>query len=203
MTETQTQNPKDFQVVSFHNSELFGFTPEMGCMYDGRPINGKTGAPGIDAGETVILPYHIGHQLATNLAKISMLKGSGDVQAVDAQGNPMIKAIWDTVKLENLKNSYLKDLYVEDKPIAMSQTDLLMKKVDEYKAMVEKLLPKSEEAEVTKVEVVEQIETQSEVAPSSEKKIYLDKQEVMAELEKRGIKHDKRANKENLEKLLA
>lgn len=203
MAEAQVSNPKDFQVVSFHNAESFGFTPEMGCMYDGRPINGKNGSPGIDIGETVILPYHIGHQLAINLAKIAMLKGSGDVQAVDAQGNPMIKAIWDTAKLESMKNSYLKDLYVEEKPIAMTQTDLLMKKVDEYKAMVEKLIPKTEEVVPVVTETVSEIKTEATVVTPSEKKIYLDKQEVIAELDKRGIKHDKRASKENLEKLIA
>ena len=37
-------NPNDFKVVEFINSTDFNFTPEMGCMYDGRPIFGISGS---------------------------------------------------------------------------------------------------------------------------------------------------------------
>ncbi len=182
-------NPNDHKVVSFHNSTTFGFTPEMGCMYDGRPINGKTGAPGIDASETVILPYHIGHQLAINLAK-RVLNTSASA-TVDAAGVPTGVPIWSKERLELEKNKFLADLYTEEKPVMQSETDKLMAKVEEYKSMVDKLLPKTEvEAVVEKPTVVDA-------------KVYQDKQEVIAELEKRGIKFDRRQNKENLIKLLA
>lgn len=185
----QAQNPNDYKVVSFHNKTEFGFTPEMGCMYDGRPINGKNGSPGIDGGETVILPYHIAHQLALNLAKRVLLNMAPNV---DPAGIPTGVALWDDVKLNELKNSYLTDLYTEAKPTAMSETDKLMAKVEEYKAMVDKLIPKTEntpEVEVTVEKTVPQT--------------YQDKAEVIAELTKRAIKFDARKNKAELEKLLA
>ncbi len=183
-------NPNDFKVVSFHNSEEFGFTPEMGCMYDGRPINGITGAPGINAGETITLPYHIGHRLAVNLAKISLLRKAPEI---DKAGIPTGVVLWDTVKLESIK-----ELYSEAKPLVQSQTDLLMAKVEEYKKMVETLINKDAPA----VKPVEAVTTEAIVAPA-EPKTFQDKAEVIAELTKRGIKFDARKNKNDLEKLLA
>ena len=177
-------NTNDFKVVSFHNNTDFVFTAEMGCMYDSRPINGRTGL-GIDVGETMTLPYHIGHQLALNLAKVAMLRVA---PAVDKAGIPTGEPLWSDTKLEALKNSFLAELYSEQKPIAVSETDKLMAKVEEYKKMVDSLISSKEEDKTP----------ETESAP----KTFLDKQEVIAELEKRGIKHDKRLSKDILEKLI-
>lgn len=201
MANPVVSNPKDFAVVSFHNSENFNFTPEMGCMYDGRAINGQkallgeTGVMGIASGETMILPYHIAHQLAKNLAK--RVFNTSAPATVDAMGIPTGVAVWNETLLEEKKNTYLKEQYTETKPVAQSQTDVLMAKVEEYRKMTEELLAKSVPKEEVKVETP--TETTEKVEPP---KVFSDKQEVLAELEKRGIKHDKRANKENLEKLL-
>lgn len=185
-------NPNDFKVVSFHNSTDFGFLPEMGCMFDGRPINGKNGSPGIDAGETVVLPYHIAHRLAVNLAKVALTKTA---PAVDPAGIPTGVPLWDTVKLDALKNSYLTDLYTEAKPTKLSEVDKLMAKVEELNRWKEETEKKSA-TQVTEAAIT--------VSPTTtEPKKYQDKAEVLAELDKRGIKHDKRSNKDNLEKLLA
>lgn len=198
MSNNNVSNPNDFKVVSFHNSTSFGFLPADGCMYDGRPINGKTGAPGIDAGETVVLPYHIAHRVATNLAKLAMLRGVAETSPqLDAHGQPIVASLWDDVKLERMKNSYLTELYSEEKPAAQSETDKLMAKVEEYKQMVDKLLNK--EPEVT-ASVSPQVVT-SPVTDSSPV-VYQDKQDVIAELEKHNISHDKRKNVEELSKLL-
>jgi len=188
--KAEVSNPKDFQVVSFHNKESFGFTPEMGCMYDGRPINGVHGSPGIDAGEVITLPYHIGHLLAKNLAK--RVFNISPAATVDPAGIPTGVPIWNESKLQDLADTYITELYSEAKPIAVSETDKLMAKVEEYKTMVDKLLNNTPTAVPNGV-----------ADPAVNKVIFADKQEVLAELEKRGIKHDKRQNKETLEKLLA
>lgn len=189
-------NPNDTKVVSFHNSTSFGFTPEMGCMYDGRAINGNNGAPGIEAGQTIMLPYHIGHRLATNLAK--RIFNTSQAASVDPTGIPTGVAIWNPEKLDELKNTFLKDLYSEEKPAMESETDKLMAKVEEYRKMTidleKRLAPKIESSVKTEVE------TSTEKAEST--LIFNDKQEVLSELEKRGIKHDKRQSKSSLEKLL-
>lgn len=193
MADAVVSNPNDYKVVSFHNSTDFGFTPDLGCMYDGRPINGVKGSPGIDAGEIIVLPYHVANRLAINLAK--RVLNTSPAATVDATGIPTGVAVWSEAKLEELKTSYLKDLYAEAKPVAQSQTDLLMAKVEEYKTMVDKLLEKSD---APKVDIVptEPVNTDSTV-------VFQDKQEVIAELNKRNIKFDARKNKADLEKLLA
>lgn len=201
MDNPKVSNPNDFKVVSFHNSTEFGFTPEMGCMYDGRPINGAKGSPGIDAGETIILPYHIGHQLAKNLAK--RVLNTSPAATVDATGIPTGVAVWSEAKLEELKTSYLKELYTEDKPAAQSQTDVLMAKVEEYKKMTEALLNKFEPKAEVIAEQPTVAPTLSTDAVKTQPLVFQDKQEVIAELEKRNILHDKRKNKAELEKLLA
>lgn len=194
MQQAQVSNPNDFKVVSFHNKESFVFTPEMGCMYDGRPINGIHGSPGIDAGETITLPYHIGKLLAKNLAK--RVFNTSPAATVDPAGIPTGVPVWNETKLQELADTYITELYSEAKPIAQSETDRLMAKVEEYKKMVDTLLSVTPKIE-------EKVETTEKVVATESPKVFADKQEVIAELEKRGIKFDRRANKANLEKLLA
>jgi len=181
---TENTNPKDYQVVSFHNSETFRFTPEMGCMYNGRAINDLTGEPGIGPGETMQLPYHIGHQLAQNLAKAVLLRGAPK----DAKDTPQGVSIWSETGLETLKNSYFKELYAEQRPKAQSQADLLIAKIEELNKLEARLNEK-----------LNGDSGKEEVKTSS----YKDKSEVIAELTKREIKFDARKSKAELEKLLA
>ena len=188
-------NPNDYKVVTLTNKETFGFTPDLGCMYDGRPIFGTSGASGIQPGESVTLPYHVGNLLALNLAKAAMMRRA---PTIDAAGIPTGVPLWDEVKLLALKGSYLTELYVEEQPAMVTETDRLMAKVEEYKAMVEKLIPKQEEDKSPESNPSEP----EEVLASTSSKAYLDKAEIIAELTKRGIKHDPRSTRDSLKKLL-
>jgi len=187
-------NPNDYKVVTLTNKETFGFTPDLGCMYDGRPIFGTSGASGIQPGESVTLPYHVGNLLALNLAKAAMMRRA---PTIDAAGIPTGVPLWDEVKLLALKGSYLTELYVEEQPAMVTETDRLMAKVEEYKAMVEKLIPKQEDGNSP-----ESNPSEPEEVPSAPSKTYLDKAEIIAELTKRGIKHDPRSTRDSLKKLL-
>lgn len=180
-------NPNDFKVVSFHNSTDFRFTPEMGCMYDGRVINDTKGGPGVDAGESLIIGYHIGRQLATNLAKAVLVR---QAPTVDPAGIPTGVPLWDTTKLDNLSNSFLKELYSENKQAPMSETDKMMLQIQELNKFKEGLEKKFGSVPEKKEEV-----TVSEG--------FKDKAEVIAELTKREIRFDARKSKAELEKLLA
>lgn len=195
----QVSNPNDLKVVEFTNPTDFTFTPEMGCMFDGRPIFGITGAPGINAGESLKLPYHVGHRLAVNLAKAVLMR---QAPSVDPAGIPTGVPLWDTVKLEKMKNSYITELYSEQKPIALSETDRLMAKVEEYKKMVDSLIASKGE---NKSQETSNTIPESTTIPKTEgsSNIFQDKAEVIAELKKRNITFDARASKVNLEKLLA
>lgn len=201
MSNPIVSNPNDFKVVSFHNSTSFDFVPEMGCMYDGRAINGRSGAPGIQAGETLTLPYHIGHRLAINLAK--RVLNTSQAATVDKAGIPTGEPIWSETRLNELALTYVKDLYTEEKPVAQSETDKLMAKVEEYKAMVDKLMAGAAQPVIPVIAPVITDPTVPPIEPLKvEPKAYLDKKEVIDELTKRGIKFEARKNKAELEKLL-
>jgi hypothetical protein len=172
-------NPNDYKVVEFINSTDFDFTPELGAMYDGRPFFVKSG-------EKRQLPYHVGHRLAENLAKQVLLKGA---PAHDPkENNPVGTPLWDTAGLDRLKNSFLVELYSEEKAVSKTETDLLMERVK----MLEEKFGSTKESEKSDIED----------KGSTGSNTFKDKQEVIAELEKRGIKHDKRSTKDALEKLL-
>ncbi len=193
MENPQVSNPNDFKVVEFFNSTNFDFTPELGAMFDGRALF-------VGSGEKKQFPYHIGHRLAENLAKAVLIKGAPlhDPASLNPVGTPL----WGDEGVRKIKNSFLTELYTDEKPIAQTETDRLMARV----AQLEELFAKKQAVEVAEgkfekpaVQTVQEI-----VAPSlSKPKSYQDKAEVIAELEKKGIAHDKRQSKAALEKLLA
>lgn len=180
--DTKISNANDFKVVEFYNSTDFDFTPELGAMYDGRPLF-------VGSGEKRQFPYHVGYRLAVNLAKYVLIKGAPTAN----DNNPVGTPIWSDDKLEAMTRTFMTELYTESKPITVSETDRLMQRVAE----LEKLFKDGKGVESKpepKLEVKSEIKTD---------KAYQDKAEVIAALEARGIAHDKRKKKEELEKLLA
>lgn len=188
MDNERKVDPNDFKVVELHNSTDFDFTPELGAMFDGRPLF-------VGKGENRQYPYHVGHRLAENLAKAVMVKGAPAHDPTVA--NPTGSALWDEPKLESLKNSFLTELYTEEKPIAMSETDKLMQRVAELENLFKKDKSTNDEAPA-----VDLVPSNPEAPAEKTAHVYQDKQEVIAELEARGITHDKRATKDKLEELL-
>lgn len=182
----QQPNPNEYKVVSFHNSTDFRFTPEMGCMYNGRAVNGADNEPGIAAGETRLMRYDMGQQLALNLAKAVMLRSAPKTDVANA---PQGVSLWSEDGLQKLKASFVSEVYSEERPKAMSEADMLFQKMEELNKLKDKLEQRLAETEPKEV--------------TSGNSDYQDKAEVIAELEKRGIQHDKRKNKAELEKLLA
>ena len=176
-------NPNDFKVVEFFNHTDLDFTPELGAMYDGRPLF-------VGAGEKRQYPYHIGHRLAMNLAKAVLIKGAPVHDPKD--NNPVGKPLWSDEGIDKIARSFITELYSEDKPIMLSETDRLMAKVAELEKMMKEKLgtPNVPTSEIKPLQA-----TQA-------KKGYADKAEVIQELEAKGIKFDRRSSKDNLIKLL-
>lgn len=172
-------NEFDFKVVTFKNISDFKFTPALGAMFNSRPIFGKVEKDSIVVSEELLFPYHIGRRLAINLAKQILLK---EIPAPTyGDGDPARSpAVFGDEDINNLVTKILIGEYQESSPVEESETDKLMKKFDELNKTVEGL-------KGSKV--------------SSEG--FQDKQQVIAELEKREIVHDKRQSKATLEKLLA
>lgn len=184
-------DPNDYKVVEFHNKTDFDFTPELGAMYDGRPLF-------VGKGERRQYPYHIGHRLAENLAKAVMVKGAPQA---DEPNNPTGKVLWSEEHLKQLKSSYLIELYTEETPVAKTETDRLFDRIAELEKAMGINKTQGTPADV------EPLHEAPPALPGDEEKAekvatYRDKQEVITELERRGITHDKRSNKETLEKLL-
>ena len=139
MVNPIVSNPNDYKVVTFKNATDLEFTPALGAMYDGRPIFGTTGTS-IKPGESIVLPFHVGNLIAKNLAKAVM-----NGQAVeDKAGVPTGVSLWDEDSLLRMQQSFLTEMYSEEKAAPMSDIDRMMAKVEEYKAMVDKVLPESE-----------------------------------------------------------
>lgn len=172
----------DFKVVTFKNVSTFDFTPALGAMFNSRPIFGKAKAGCIEVGEELLFPYHIGHRLATNLAKLMLVRQ--EKPPVYGEGDPArSSALFGDEEVNKLVSQILISEYQEEKPASESETDILMRKFEELNKQVEQL--KGDKSEAVSLDG------------------FKDKQEVIAELEKRGIAHDKRKNKSELEKLLA
>jgi hypothetical protein len=186
MAEMQT-NQNDYKVVTFQNGTDFEFSPEMGAMYDGRPIFGISGGA-IQPGESIQLPYHVGNLLAKNLAKAVLNKRA---PLKDPDGIPTGVPLWNDDSLEAIRASFVTDLYTEAKAAPLSQTDILMAKVEELRKMVE-----GKKEEVADVAVEPTTEAPQVLT-------YQDKAEVIAEITKRGIKFDARSSKATLETLLS
>lgn len=188
MASPEVSSPNDFKVLTFTNGTNFAFTPEMGCMFDGRPIFGKSGASGIQPGESIILPFHIGNLLAQNLAKAMLNRQAPS----DPAGIPTGVPLWSTERLAELKSTFIVDLYTEEKPIAVSETERLLAKIEEFKTLYPQM---ADTAPTPPVDAPDQ-------APATGSVVYQDKAQVIAELTKRGVKFDARKTKAQLEKLL-
>lgn len=192
MDNQQQVDPNDFKVVEFFNSTDFDFTPELGAMYDSQPLF-------VGSGERRQFPYHVGNRLAENLAKAVLIKGAPlhDPNANNPVGTPL----WTDEKIKALKASFIKELYAQQVPVAQTETQRLMAEVEKLKQLFDEKEAKRVQEGLPKEPVQSVREL---VAPelSTNKIGYQDKQEVIAELEKRGITHDKRMTKANLEKLL-
>ncbi len=171
----------DFKVVTLKNISDFDFTPVLGAMFNSRPIFGKTKSGCIAVGEELNFPYHIGKRLAINLAKQILVRQIPPPEY--GKGDPAQQGVIGSFGDEQVSTLVAKIFiseYQEEKPIKETETDILMRKFEELNKQVAEL--KSEK-----------------VSPDG----FKDKQEVIAELEKREIPHDKRKNKAELEKLLA
>lgn len=187
MNPTQT-NPNDLKIVTFHNKTDFTFTPAMGCMFAGQPIHGITGAPGINGGESLQMNYHVGKQLAINLAKVAILR---DAPRTDPAGTPQGVALWDETRLKELADSYITEMYSEEPEKHLSEADKMMAKIEELKKSGYFNTPAKEE--------IVEVKNLDTTIPQT----FQSKKEVIDELVKKGVTFDARSKKEDLEKLLA
>ena len=164
-----------YVIVRITNRTDFNFTPAMGAMYAGVPMP-------ITAGKSLLAPKPAARHLAKHLARQVFIKKAPirDEKEIDGKGSD--RALWTSEDIERIMSRFLDEEYQEEKQAPKTEAEIMAQKV----------------ADLNK----DFTDPESAPAPTENKAVFADKQEVIAELEKRGIKHDKRSNKEKLEALL-
>lgn len=188
MLDAQTA-PKDesYVIVRITNRTDFDFTPAMGAMYGGVPMP-------ILAGKSLLAPKPTALHLAKHLARQVFIRNAPIRDDKETDGKGRDRALWTNDDIERTMAKFLTEEYEEEKKHKLSEVELLQAKID----ALNKQFPQ-ETPPAPKVEENAPVEPPK---PDDNPSGYKDKQMVIAELDKRGIKHDKRMSKENLEKLL-
>lgn len=132
----------------------------------------------IKAGETLIAPEPAAYRLAVNLAKAILVKQC-PIPELGKGDDRSSLGTWSDETVDKLVASIMISSSQEEKAPVLTEADRIAAKIDELNKWKESIEEKmSQSGTVT------------------------DKAEVIAELEKRGIKFDRRQTKANLEKLL-
>lgn len=167
-------NPDEHKIVRLTNRTDFDFTPEMGARYAGNPYV-------IPAGRSLLMPKPAAKLLAKHLARQVFLKGAPIRDASQTDGKGSDRPLWTDESCQSLADTFLSEEYEEERAIPRTPAEVIAAKIEELNKLIDET-PSS-----------------TEVVPAGG---YLDKAEVIAELQKRGIKFDARLNKAALEKLL-
>ncbi len=191
------QNPKEATVVRFTNIFDFDYTH----AYGGVPYQ-------LRAGATYLFPWAIGDHLATHLARQALIRKAPfrDDNAEDGRGGESKRSdrpLWDDKAIEELKARIIKEAYTEEQPTVMSEAERFRVKVEE----LNKEFPGQATAAMTAPVAQppadnDHVAKGAEQFPAADGKTYQDKAEVIAALTAKGIAHNPRASKANLEKLL-
>lgn len=131
----------------------------------------------VPAGKSLLMPMPVGKHLATHLARQIVLQGAPirDEKEIDGKGSD--RKLWDTESLAKIEAQIVSEVYEEDVPAPQTEAQIMARKIED----------------LNKGEALS--------APVSTSG-YVDKAEVIAALQKRGIKYDARSSKAALENLL-
>lgn len=160
----------------------------------------------LPVGKPLLLPYPLADHLATHLARQAIIRKAPKRDASETDGKGSSEALWTDDSIEALKKTIMVDEYQETQAPVKTEAEILRDKIDELnRAFNEFKEERDGNAPITPAEISGDSEPVV-VAPSEDAipntGTYLDKAEVIAELDKRGVKYDARASKANLEALL-
>lgn len=164
----------ELKICTIKNIADFDFTPELGAQFGGRPFFVK-------AGEKLIAPEPAAYRLAVNLAKAMLIKKSPlpDLGKGDDRSS---LGTWTEEDVDSVVASIMISSAQEEKAPTLTESDRIAQKIDELNKWKESMEEKFSSNE---------IQTTAS-----------DKADVIAELEKKNIKFDRRQTKAALEKLL-
>jgi len=185
-------NPNEYKIVRISNIADFDFTGELGARYGGTDFV-------ILAGKSLLVPLTVGDHLATHLARQILLKKAPIRDAKETDGKGSDRPLWDDQVLADLKAKIMTEVYTEDKPAPVTETERMVQKVKDLNRVEEEVEKENEGGNVDASSIVP---AGDDEGGADEIIAYKDKGEVINELQKRGITFDARATKSNLEKLL-
>ena len=166
-------NPDEYKVVRLTNRTGFDFTPEMGAKYGGVPYL-------IPAGKSLLMPKPAAKLLAKHLARQMYIKKAPLRDASELDGKGTDRPLWTEEDCLLLADTLLSEEYEEEKVNPQTPAEIIHAKIQELNKMIE--------------------DSPSENSAAAEG--YMDKAQVIAELQKREIAFDARLTKNALEKLL-
>lgn len=169
---------EEYKIVRITNRTDFDFTPEMGARFGGVPYL-------IPAGKSMLVPKPVGKLLAKHLARQVFIKNAPIRDEKETDGRGRDRALWTEEQVVETANRFISEEYEQEKPVALDEAAIMAKKI----AALNSDFPIGGGS----------MNAASTDAPVSG---YQDKAQVIAELEKRGIAHDKRQGKDKLEALL-
>lgn len=165
-------------IVTIKNISTFDFTPELGAMFGSRPYFVKVG-------ETLQMPEPAGYRMAVNLAK-AILNSKIPIAETGKGDDRSSLGVYSEEDVEKLVGTIIIASTREERKPVLSEEERINAKIEELNNL--------------KAQLEDKFLKDTSESPKSEK--FVDKSEVIAELEKRGIKFDRRQTKANLEKLL-
>lgn len=180
------ENINEFKVVRITNITDFDFTSELGAMYGGKPYF-------VAAGESLLVPWVLGDHLAKHLAQAILIRNAPIRDASQTDGKGSDRPLWDEQAIVELKGKILEEVYEEEKPGVISESEKLAQKVKDLNNEVPPEVENGGNADASGLLPTEIIN--SDV-------VYKDKAQVIAELTKREVNFNPRASKKDLESLL-
>ena len=178
-------NENDLKIVRVTNIADFDFTGDLGARYGGRDFI-------IHAGKSLLVTLTIGDHLAKHLAQQILLRRAPGRTDAELAGKGSFTPLWDDNVIADLKKKIISEVYEQEKPVVLTPEEQIQKKVDQMNH-AEKEIEKEAAGGNISAASIEMSEEQTGPV------IYRDKADVIAALEKKGVKFDARASKDSLE----
>jgi hypothetical protein len=193
-------NPDDSRVALFTNISSEQFTHSFG----GQPFT-------FEAGESRMLPLYLAEHLAKHLAYQTFLKNDKSARGADPSDKTggAGAVLWSDDEIADFQRRCITNTYAEERSKPKTEMELMQEQIERLNQDIDALRGVEPVAPVAPVEPVADVVTEpvtepvAPLNPLPDATVYQDKAEVIAELKKRGIAHDPRKKKSDLELLLA
>ncbi len=177
------------KVVRVTNISDFDFTGEIGARYDSVDYT-------LLAGESKMFPFVLANHLAKHLAQAILIRKAPIRDGKETDGKGSDRPLWDDKVIGELKAKIMTELYSEEREAPKTEAERMRAKVAELNQSEKEVEKESAGGNAPFVGAP------TETTSKSDEIVYQDKQQVIQELTKRGIRYDPRSSKTMLESFL-